>query len=118
MNYNLNLNLKKLESAFLLDIKGKTETKQCICIPIKDNNLYVGEKGVYLSALIREIREENRKNNTTHIITKNIPTEEYQKLSEEEKMQIPILGNITTIPQKEMKSEGTVNAEDNDDLPF
>lgn len=46
------LNLRGLNGAFITNIKGKTATKRCVCIPIDDN--FIVEKGYTSNG--REIR--------------------------------------------------------------
>lgn len=116
MKYSGKINLKQFAKSFVSDIKGNTETKRCICIPIADNNLFVGEKGVYFDFNAREIKEENRKSGDSHIIVQSLPKEVYESLYDEQRKSQPIFGNM-----KEFQAQiEVVNAsvENNDDLPF
>lgn len=55
MNYFIKLDLLKLNNAFTYDVQGKKEKKQCICIPIDDNELVVDQRGsVYLDLFMNE----------------------------------------------------------------
>lgn len=117
MNYNGKIDLKKFKNSALIDLKGKTETKRCICIPIEDNNLFVGEKGVYLDFILREISKDKRQYGNTHIICQNIPKEKFEKMTEEEKKAQPILGQIKEYQAAQMQPTAEVTPE-NEDLPF
>lgn len=44
-NYSIKTDLLKLQGAFVTNIKGKTTTKRCLCIPIDGSGLFLGEKG-------------------------------------------------------------------------
>lgn len=126
MNYNIKLNLSKL-SSFVAAIKGKTTTKKCLCIPLDSDGVYVGEKGIYLDLSAIETKEQ--KFNQSHFIRVSIPKEAYQQLSEDEKKNITIVGNMKVMerpaavnPLVETAAEAAVeNTEDGfgiDDLPF
>ena len=118
MNYNGKIDLKKFKNSALIDIKGKTATKRCICIPIEENNLFIGEKGVYFDFILREIAEDKRQFGNSHIICQNIPKEKFEKMSNEEKMAQPILGQIKECQAAQMQATAEVAPEDNSDLPF
>lgn len=118
MNYNGKIDFKKFKNSALIDLKGKTATKRCICIPVKDNNLFVGEKGVYFDFILREIAEDKRQYGNTHIICPNIPKEKFEKMTEEEKKAQPILGQIKEYQAAQMQATAEVAPEDNSDLPF
>lgn len=118
MNYNGKIDFKKFKNSALVDLKGKTATKRCICIPIEDNNLFVGEKGVYFDFILREIAEDKRQFGNSHIICANIPKEKFEKMTEEEKKAQPILGQIKEYQAAQMQATAEVEPEDNLDLPF
>lgn len=118
MNYNGKIDLKKFKNSALIDIKGKTTTKRCICIPIEDNNLFVGEKGVYFDFILREIAEDKRQFGNTHIICSNIPKEKFEKMTEEEKKAQPILGQIKEYQAAQMQATAEVTPGDDSDVPF
>ncbi len=93
MNYGIRIDLQKLNNAFLRNFTGKTATKRCICIPVDDNpEMYLGEKGTYLN--LTAIETVNSQFGDTHYVKGNIPREVYDKLSEDQRKAIPILGNI------------------------
>ena len=43
-NYSIKTDLLKLQGAFVTNIKGKTATKQCLCIPIAVSGLFLGSR--------------------------------------------------------------------------
>jgi hypothetical protein len=117
-NFNINLNLRALKGAFVYDFKGKTATKQCLVIPISDNDLFVGEKGgVYLNLSAWESR--NLRDGKTHLVKQSFSKDVREAMTEEERRGIPILGDAKPFETASatVKSEG-VMAVDDDDLPF
>ena len=113
-NYSIKLGLQKLKGAFLTNLKGKTATKKCLCIPIEENHLFVGEKDTYLDLSVIELKDS--KYGDSHCIRQTFPKDLYEKMSDDEKKLIPILGNM-----REMKAatqEIKTVAEPEDDLPF
>ena len=84
---------------------------------IEDNNLFVGEKGVYFDFILREISEDKRQYGNTHIICQNIPKEKFEKMTEDEKKAQPILGQIKEYQAAQMQATAEVTPEDAD-LPF
>lgn len=119
MKYNGKIDLMKFKNAFAANIKGKTAIKKCVCIPIDDNYLYVGEKGVYVDLICREISEDKRKETTTHIIAPSIPKEVYDAMTDEQKKSLPILGNLSEFQEPKMAITQTVEVDTSDgELPF
>ncbi len=55
-NYSIKTDLLKLQGAFVTNIKGKTATKKCLCIPIEGSGLFLGEKGCYLNMTAIEMQ--------------------------------------------------------------
>ena len=39
--YNIKLDLSKMKNVFIKEIQGSSRTLQCVCIPIRDNNIFV-----------------------------------------------------------------------------
>jgi hypothetical protein len=114
MNYNSKINLLRLRNAFATNIKGKTETKRCVCIPIDDNDLFVGEKGIYLDAACYELK--NPTDNQSHLIKLSVPKEKFDAMNETQRQAIPIIGNLSQFAS--LPISGTTEAENDDDLPF
>lgn len=122
-NYLVRIDLLKLNSAFMRSIKGKTETKRCLIIPVDDNpSMYLGTKGCYLNLEARETREQ--KYDDTHFLKPSLPKDVREAMTEEQRNAIPIIGNMRPIKKSEaqqMTVAGGMDAAsfaEEDDLPF
>ena len=118
-NFSIKVNLLKVKSAFLTNIKGAQETKRCLVIPFDSTDLYEGEKGIYLDLAAFEMREP--KHAETHLIKVSLKKEIYEKMTEEERNAQPIIGGMK--PFIAAKAEVNTTAEavaggEGDDLPF
>lgn len=125
MNSNVNLNLLKLKSAGVMNIQGNTTTKECIVIPVEENQIFVARgddgraKGAYLSLTMWENQTPSQYGDTHYI--KQQFNKEYRESHAEEMKQTPILGNVKPIKGKEQAfaaSETSAVAMNNGDLPF
>jgi hypothetical protein len=109
-----------LKNAFTTSFQGRAETKRCIVIPIDDNSLYIGEKGVYLDMVATELRDA--KFDDTHLVKRSIPKDVYAAMTEEERKNNPIIGNLKPISKQQHQlppNDGALTpAVANDDLPF
>lgn len=116
-NYSINTDLLKLKGAFVTNIKGKTATKRCLCIPIDDSGLFLGKQGCYLN--MTAIEMQNPKFSYTHCIKVDFDKEVREQMTEEEKKAQPIIGGLHKLERKQeqMPVTGYVSA-DNDDMPF
>lgn len=118
MNYSGKLNLLKLKNTKAVKIKGRTATKSCVVIPIEDNSLYVGEKGIYLDLMIREVSAEKRVSGDSHIMSQNFSKEVYDKMTDDEKKQQPILGSMKEFQAAKLEVTAVAEVVNEDDLPF
>lgn len=114
------INLAKLKHV-LMEKKGKGGNPvKGIFIPIKLNDLFEGKDGnVYLDIIAFEVKEK-KEGFGTHIVKQSLPKEIREGMTEEQKNNEPIIGNLTVIEHKEIPNnlaEGVVNGDD-DDLPF
>lgn len=118
--FKLKINLLKLQGAFVTTIKGKTDTKRCVIIPINDAHLFAGEKGIYLNMQALEFTNGG-KYGDSHLIKQEFQRGVYQAMSDEDKKKLAILGNMkafqvdrpeTVHEQIDMQEEG------GEDLPF
>lgn len=119
MNHNIKINLSKVAGAFFADIKGKTATKKCICIPVENSGLFVGEKGVYLNVAAFELKEP--KYEQTHLVKLSLDKSVRESMTEEERNALPILGGMSNMgihSSEAIKTQGVVTTENADDLPF
>lgn len=122
-NFSIKADLLKIKGAFVTNLKGKTATKRCLVIPVDEAGLFVGEKGVYLNLTASEMREPRY--GDTHCVKINLDKEAYNRLSEEERKAIPILGGMHELEQttRTMAVTNTIDAataidDPDDDLPF
>lgn len=121
-NYSIKLDLTKIGGAFVANIQGRTARKKCLCIPIEDAHLFVGEKGLYADFTAIEMREPH--NGTTHIIKQNLPKEVFQSMTDEERRALPIIGNMSVLQRRQPSVEdiaadnAAVSPDSYDDLPF
>ena len=117
--FTLKLNLLALKNAAVTRLKGAQETKLCLVIPIEDNRLYVGDKGVYLDLTAFELRETSR-HGDTHLLKQSLPKQAYKSMSEEERKAQPLLGSMKPLesqPQSYAAAPMSY-AEDEEALPF
>lgn len=117
-NYSIKADLLKVKGAFVTNIKGKTATKKCLCIPIEDSGLFLGQKGCYLN--LTAIEMQNAQYKDTHCIKVAYDKEVYEQMTDEEKQSQPIIGGLHMLERKQeqMSVTSTTYAEDFDDLPF
>lgn len=119
-NYGIKIDLMKIKGAFVTNIQGRTAKKRCIVIPIdEDPSIYLGEKGCYLNMVAVELTSP--KYEDTHMVKGDLPKEERERLTEEERLALPILGNLRPMKrqQQTMQVNGTVTCETDDEgLPF
>ncbi len=125
-NFSIRINLKKLNQAGLVNIKGKDgRTRRCVVIPTDVNReIFVGEKNIYFNLSAFETKEVSQFGDT-HMLKGNLDKEAFEALSEEERRNLPILGNMKPLERKvqEMQaasiSDSAVSvADEEDDLPF
>jgi len=110
MRITAKINLQALKNAFVHTIQGQNNAKKCICIPIDDNFLYVGQKSVYLDLIGFELDPDKRKGEDTHLVKQSLPKAVRDNMSDEERRQMPIIGNF----RAEIDNNATTEAP----LPF
>jgi hypothetical protein len=135
-NISVKLNLTQMKHA-RREMSGKDGKKiDCLIIPIDENGLIKGEKGVYFNITAIEIKDRSNfkpDQKDTHLLKQSFPTEVYSQMSDEQKNAQPILGNAIdwgkVAPseprpqQSDSLSDSAVdnyndNKEEHDDLPF
>lgn len=122
-NLLISVNLTKLNRVgrvLLDDHNGKKI--DCIAIPIAYNQLIVSANNeVYLNMVAWA--SENLRDGQTHLVKPSVPKVIFEKMSEEQKRAIPIIGNVKP---KEKKVELEIYSysaqqqpvDDGKDLPF
>ena len=94
MNKNIKIDLTAFTGVGVINLTGKSgRPKKCLVIPIDDNHLYEGEKGIYADFIAWEMREK-KENGATHLIKQSLPKEARDGMSEEEKRALPIFGDL------------------------
>lgn len=118
MNITGKINLTKLVSV-LTTRKGKDGNEvEGIFIPIENNHLFKSEKGnVYLDISAWAIKEPEE-GKDTHLVKQSLPKEYFQSLSDEEKKEIPIIGNLKVWGSRGNFEEEVEVVDGDDDLPF
>ena len=119
-NFAVKLNLTQLKHV-VKEFTGKSGKVKCIVIPIKENLLYQGEKGIYLELSGIELKNPKYPKQQTHLIKQNYPKDVYETFTEEEKKALPIIGNGLVFSFSEpipVQSEDKIDLEETDDLPF
>ena len=90
-NYQIKQNLLKFRNAFVMSIKGNSATKQCVCIPIEDNHLFVSPddnlkaKAVYVDINVNQYENGKSQYGDSHYLRLSVPKEIREKMSEEQK---------------------------------
>lgn len=115
-NLSIKLNLQNLKCACRFE-KSKSGLVECLIIPIEQNYLFKGEKGIYLDLAAFELKE--KKDKKTHLIKQQLPKEVFQEMTDEEKKNTPILGDVTTwefTESEPVSNSDTLPADS--DLPF
>jgi hypothetical protein len=117
-NLSTKLNLAALKHTRKL-LKGASGEIDCLIIPIKENNLFIGDKGLYLDLNHFPIKNPAEGQKDSHLVKQSLPKELLDKMSDDEKKAMPILGNT-----KEWGSTGSSEAQlappigEMDQLPF
>lgn len=122
-NYGIKIDLLKLKGAFMRNLQGKSATKKCIIIPVDEcDGMFLGEKGCYLN--MTAIEMQNPQYSDTHCIKPDIPKEQREAMTEEQRNAIPIIGGLHAIERQpqQMSVSTTIGADafapDDEDLPF
>ena len=121
-NFSVKINLFKLRKVRFI----KKDEDLFVCIPVKANSLFQGEKGIYLECTGWQL--QNSEFGDTHMIKLSVNKEIYEKLTEEQRKKLPIIGSM-----RELSFKGQIDNElqnndfaeqpknyfdEDDDLPF
>lgn len=120
-NYSIKTDLLKLQGAFVTNIKGKSATKQCLCIPIEESGLFLGKQGCYLN--LTAIEMQNPQYSDTHCIKVSFDRAVYDRMTEEQKAAQPIVGGLHELKRKpqaavDLSANNPYIADTEEDLPF
>lgn len=126
-DFNGKLNLLKLKRAGVMQIPWRTEVLRCLVIPIEENNIFISTdennrpKAAYLDLTAWALK--NPKYEETHMIKQSLPKEVREKMTDEEKKAIPILGGLKPVIFESQNAASSCAApiaqtQNSDDLPF
>lgn len=118
-NISTKINLAALKNAAIIK-SGQKKDVDCILIPIAQNHLFKSEKGaVYLDLQGFELKNPKDGSKDTHLVKQSLPKEVFDKMSDQEKRDMPILGNHIVWGQSGERTEAAATtAASEDDLPF
>ena len=118
MNYNLKLDLAKLNKVGVANITGKSGNKvKCVVIPVEENNIFLSEKGgVYLDLACFSLKQENY--GQSHLVKPSLSEEQRKAMTDEEKNALPIVGALKPMKAKQAEVKEEVQPDPADDLPF
>lgn len=121
-NYSIKVNLTKLRKVKYF----KQDDEQYVCIPVKANSIFNGEKGMYLELAAFQLKEQKFKD--THLLKLSVQKEIFDKLTKEQKDKLPIVGSLAPFENKPEISEiqnvefsaapKNFEIDEEDDLPF
>lgn len=116
-NFNVKINLALMNN--VKTIVSKKDNEKYICIPLSNNYIFEGKKGLYLDLTAYSY---DGKFGESHFLKNRIPKDIYEKMSEEDKKNTPIIGSLSPL---EMDNGITEKADFQDfnevleeDLPF
>lgn len=127
-NFNAKLNLMKLSRAGIMQIQGRGEVLRCLVIPVEENHLFVSTdamtnkpKSVYLDLSVWEL--QNPKYEETHMIKQSLPKEARERMTDEERKSMPVLGGLKPIGNEFANAAASCDApfaqvSNLDELPF
>jgi len=120
-NISIKINLRQLKSA-VRTMKAASGDIECLIIPIDQNYLVRGEKGLYLYMQAYELKEKKADRKDTHLIKQGFPKEVFDAMTDEQKKTTPIIGNLVVWGYSEPAPLNVEIVEtqpgESDDLPF
>jgi len=94
-NLSIKQDLLKLKGAVLMNIKGKGGVEvECLVIPVEIANLYKGASAVYLDSTALPLNNPKAGSKDTHLVKQSFGKDKFNAMSEQEKKDIPIMGNV------------------------
>lgn len=115
-NYSIRVDLKKLQGATVVNLKGKEATKTCLVIPIEGSGLFLGEKGCYLNLSAFQLQAAQY--GETHCVKVQHDKAVFDAMTEEQRRAQPIIGGLHEIVPKTPTVTATAEVADDEDLPF
>ncbi len=131
---SIKLNLTKLTHVRKMFKDKEGNETECLVIPIDKNKLQRSTKegydNVYYDLAAFELKEPRRNDNgnltQTHLVKRSLSKQERDNMSQEEKNELPIIGNLVDLDKFGNKQNETPNdagggqvfGTDTNDLPF
>lgn len=119
-NYSIKTDLLKLQGAFVTNIKGKSTTKRCLCIPIDESGLFLGKQGCYLN--LTAIEMQNPRYEDTHCIKVQFDKAVYESMTDEQRQAQPIVGGLHALQSRraavDLADSNPSFAQTEEDMPF
>lgn len=114
------LNLAAFAGAAIIK-SGKNKDVDCIIIPIEMNGFFKSEKGaVYADLIGFDVTNPKEGQKDTHLVKQSFPKDKLDKMTDEQKKAMPILGNHIVWDQTSghAAETGAKSVASEDDLPF
>lgn len=116
-NFNVKINLALMNG--VKTITSKKDNEKYVCIPLSENYIFEGKKGLYLDLTAYSY---DGKFGESHFLKNRIPKDIYEKMSEDDKKNTPILGSLSPLEMDNGITEKAdfqeFNEVSNEDLPF
>ena len=116
-NFNVKINLALMNG--VKTITSKKNNEKYVCIPLSDNYIFEGKKGLYLDLTAYSY---DGKYGESHFLKNRIPKDVYEKMSEDDKKNTPILGSLSPLEMDNGIAEKADYQEfdevSNEDVPF
>ena len=100
-------------------ITSKKNNEKYVCIPLSDNYIFEGSKGLYLDLTAYSY---DGKFGESHFLKNRIPKDVYEIMSEEDKKNTPIIGSLSPLEMDNGMTEKADYQEfeevSENDLPF
>lgn len=91
-NFTVKINLALMNGVKL--ITSKKDNEKFVCIPLSDNFIFEGRKGLYLDLTAYSY---DGKFGESHFLKNRIPKDIYEKMSDEDKKNTPIIGSLSPL---------------------
>lgn len=116
-NFNVKINLALMNG--VKTITSKKNNEKYVCIPLSANYIFEGRKGLYMDLTAYSY---DGKFGESHFLKNRIPKDVYEKMSDEDKKNTPILGSLSPLEMDNGITEKAdyqeFEADSENDLPF
>lgn len=116
-NFNVKINLALMNN--VKTITSKNNNEKYICIPLSENYIFEGKKGLYLDLTAYSY---DGKFGESHFLKNRIPKDVYEKMSDDDKKNTPIIGSMSPLEMDNGITEKAdfqdFNEVSNEELPF